>query len=253
MTLFPVKPNDFSHVFGPHPLFGAMLSYEDEHAYGILADAAAVIEVTDGNEDAFLSPGEKNRWKTIGSKSYRNLWLTGRVCASILWARCAAGIDIVPWAELETISRNADGRGIRPQIFHCGNLVDRDLSISHTLELVLVLLAKRSGLRVACDIVAAGTVSETVSQRFFLPSEQELHRDQVWAVKETAYKAMHENQSYMPLRWSTRNVGGNTFSCIDLDFGGNRSMSIETYCYRDHVIAVGGREERQKPERKATQ
>ncbi len=247
MQPFPVRPSGFPDVFGSHPVFKSMLRYENDDSYGILAGVSSIVAATVENEDRFLSRDEWKRWKTIAAQTYREPWFAGRICVAILWARYLNTVDAVPWKELETISRDRNERGTRPRLYHRGVAIDRDLSISHSSEWVLVLVAKRLGLRLGCDLTAVNSVPESVCRRFFHESEilhdnatAPEHREQVWAVKETAYKICNETRGFSPLHWLTRRLDNDTFSCVDLKSDMKNPVTVSTFRHANHVVAVGG-------------
>jgi phosphopantetheinyl transferase (holo-ACP synthase) len=183
-----------------------LLFFENDYCRGVVAG----IESIDLAETAFLSVSELQQLQRIKNRSYRQEWQVARYCAKML-----SGIPQWDWTEIDIVSRNNKMKGIRPVLYFHGEKFGRDLTLSHAGGFALACLAKQEEQQIGCDIVPENSINNAVIRRFFLPKEQHGIPEEIWAVKETAYKAANENIGFQPLHWQTEQVGEHQYICIN--------------------------------------
>jgi hypothetical protein len=215
-----------------------MFFFEERGIWAAFAEIQEILERVQGHESDFLSQESLAYWQTIRAEKYRRQWLAGRICATNLWFQHQNEIPL-PHSQREVtiVSRNPNGKGMKPTLFFRNISIDRELSISHLDEAVLTVLAKQSGHRMGCDLILPGSISVATSRTFFHDDEIVLNEpDKIWAVKETAYKALNNGEAFAPRRW---NVSGsqndpNIFLCSN----GEKNAEVKTFLHNGYIVAV---------------
>ncbi|MDO5581605.1 MAG: 4'-phosphopantetheinyl transferase superfamily protein [Planctomycetia bacterium] len=115
-------------------------------------------------------------------------------------------------------SRNDQNKGI-PPVFHfseysLNHLPKRFFSISHSEKEILVLFGSQPGIRVGCDIIPCGSITDGIVNLFFQPEEKELvekytesddiPKSIIWGIKEAVYKRVCIQEPFDPLTVSVR-------------------------------------------------
>ena len=231
-----------------------MLFFDETDYTAVYFDIETMaVVMTADRENDFLSASERKVLHGIRAPNYRRSWFGGRLCTKILWFREGGhalsdsmsfddSFDPGIWKEIDIVSRNAEKKGIRPILHVGGEQIDRDVSISHSDSAVFVMLAKAPDIRVGCDIVPVGSITQGVVDRFFTEEESAAAAslpcdlsDRIWAVKETAYKAGNEYYPFAPIKWRVSVRESNLFTCRSPDF---KDFSVRTFLHDNHVVAV---------------
>jgi phosphopantetheinyl transferase len=166
----------------------------------------------------WLGTDELCEYDRLRDASRRRQWLAGRWLAKQLMLH-AAGVDDL--AEWQILTRNAQGQGVRPQVFRRGHELEWTLSISHSDRGVLVALAPDPGMSVGVDLATSVPASAAFRRLWFTPSEQRwladdpLRRTRVlWTIKEATYKAAHDGEAWNPREIEVLSRGIDCFDCV---------------------------------------
>lgn len=224
-----------------------MFFFDELEYHAVFSRIDPILADTPEAEQRFLSPDEVEQWRRIRDKRARNAWLAGRICLKVLWSRSGRGAfegDSIAWPTMNVVSRNNQGKGVRPELDIHGKRIDRHFSLSHSDLSVLVVLSKHKNRRIGCDLVPLGSFSGRSVPRhnpfIFHESEQELIQknlhigDYLWAVKEAVYKATSLDRPFVPLRWIVRGLKDDLFECRSAD----GSFIASTRLLDGHVMAV---------------
>lgn len=225
---------------------------ENEYS-ALFCEIEPLWERVTGREKIFLHDDETTQWERIRAENYRRSWFAARVCAKILWNSLKKNMPPNPdvdrmeivWPDFRIASRNSSGQGIRPVLFDRDRPVRRELSISHSDSAVLVAFASQAGWRIGVDLVPLGSVTEGMKRLFLSEADLEADAvtidavpDRLWAVKEAAYKAGHDRESFAPTQWHAVRQVGEEFFCRNSDKPELGEIRIATRIVREHVMAV---------------
>lgn len=181
-----------------------MFNLSNSHANGVLLPIGDV----SSDDLTFLSENERERYRNTRSETGKRYFLAGRLAA-----KNTTGLPKEEWQHIDIISKNGDGKGIPPQLFLRGIPLRQALTLAHAGECAAAFLAKEKGIRIGCDIVAEHSVTDVIRHQFFMPEEMPLSPDEVWAVKEAAYKTLCTNEPFMPQRYVVRQTGIGWYCC----------------------------------------
>lgn len=226
---------------------GGMFFFHGDDYSAVYCEIEPLLASLERDVSFFLHVAEQQELNKIKAENYRRSWTAARICAKYLWAAPADNRDLetadIPWSELNIVSRNDKGQGIRPVLNERGLKIDRDLSISHTDDAVFVVLANRPDCRIGCDLVPLGSVTPKMARLFFrndedLPTDPHW-ADRYWAVKEAAYKAGNYGQAFAPVSWRiARRNATDAFFCRDASFENGIEVPVVTFLHSGHVVAV---------------
>ncbi len=154
-------------------------------------------------EHGWLSVAEQGEFAALSDENRREAWLCGRRLGKQLM-REAYAEPATDLASIEILSRDADGRGMRPTVSIDREPVSACLSISHSTHGVLAAVTTRPGASVGVDLAIPGTVKPGFLRTWFTAAEQERLKGApervmtYWAIKEAVYKACHVGESFAP-------------------------------------------------------
>jgi phosphopantetheinyl transferase len=154
--------------------------------------------------NAWLSAAEKRELDSMRDESRREAWLCGRwLSKQLIHEACS-----LPETDLEAIeilSRDSEGRGMRPAVTVNGEPNSVSLSISHSTHAVLVAVTTQPGLSIGVDLTIPETVKPGFLRMWFTEAEQERLKSAdsplvmtYWAIKEAVYKACQNGESFSP-------------------------------------------------------
>ncbi|HEX3727052.1 MAG TPA: 4'-phosphopantetheinyl transferase superfamily protein [Pirellulales bacterium] len=156
-----------------------------------------------GSSKVRLGDREHQEFERLRDPARRQQWMAGRWLAKRLLCEvgCAEHGD-----EIEILTRDARGHGVRPRVLIRGREVVRSLSIAHTDHGVLVALASTDRLLIGADLAPSTIPADEGFCRLWFSSleRQWIDRDPakrvalVWALKEAIYKAANAGQSWNP-------------------------------------------------------
>ncbi|MDO5553028.1 MAG: 4'-phosphopantetheinyl transferase superfamily protein [Planctomycetia bacterium] len=153
-----------------------------------------------------LSPAEKEMLTRISSDTRRQQWLACRAAAKLMIRQ--AFREKFDYSDITICSQNAEGRPVRPQLTVQGQTLPYVASFSHLNEAAVVALAASDSVfAVGTDLVRNQSVSPVVVKTFFSEREKNLLNgpqpitpDDIWAAKETTYKARCQGSGFSPRR-----------------------------------------------------
>jgi phosphopantetheinyl transferase len=167
---------------------------------------------------AWLGEKERSELARLHDAGRRRQWLAGRWLAKQLLceAGCAGNLT-----EVEIVSRDAQGRGVRPRVLIRAGELSRSLSIAHTDRGALVVLAATSRLLVGADLAPCVIPADDGFCRLWFSSLERQWIDHdpakrlalMWALKEAIYKAVNAGESWNPRQIEIRPRGLENFDC----------------------------------------
>ena len=155
----------------------------------------------------WLTKAENREMQSWRDAARRTSWLAARWLAKrALIDECALPVRL---EQIEILSRDRAGRSVRPRVRVDGQAWQGSLSISHSRDQVLVVVAQQEKLRVGCDLQGYEAVSPGFADLWFtdaerctfpVPSTAERMLE-LWAAKEAYYKAFHHGEAFRPRQW----------------------------------------------------
>jgi len=158
----------------------------------------------------WLSPAEAETLAELSDAFRRRAWLAGRMLIKrLLLEEMLPGMDgyeeMRP-AEIEIVSRDGLGRGVRPRVFVGGRQQPWRLSLAHCEDSVFAAASKDNNVSVGVDLVPREIGGRGFAECWLTPQEHRawgsFGEDQglakIWAVKEAAYKAGGQGESFQP-------------------------------------------------------
>ena len=195
------------------------------HETNLIADAAVryhrfdelrgSVDLGDGS---WLTEAEYSELRRFRDESRRETWLFGRWAAKSL-IQDQFAVSPPEAAEIEILSRDADGRAVRPTVRIAGRPAVGCLSITHSSQAVLAALSLQADCRVGVDLSAVERVGGGFVQTWFTPGEQgQIAQDErraalFWAVKEAVYKACNEGESFVPQKIEVQCEADEVYCC----------------------------------------
>jgi phosphopantetheinyl transferase len=167
---------------------------------------------------AWLGATERQELANLRDAGRRRQWLAGRWLAKQV---IGEAFNIDDPAQIDILTRDHRGRGVRPRVLTRLHDLQLSLSISHTELGVLAALSKSNRLSVGVDLVPRLLPAQDGFQGlWFTPRERQWveHDPQgrtavLWAVKEAVYKAINKGQSWNPRHIEVRRQGRSEFEC----------------------------------------
>ena len=179
----------------------------------------------------WLGTDERRELDRLSDCNRRKQWLAGRWASKTLLQRMTG---IAKPANLQILTRDERGRGVRPGIFLNGCELPWTLSISHTESAVLIGLAPRSQYSIGVDLAKSSPRSEAFQQMWYTASERHWVTEDsgnraivnwratvIWTLKEAVYKAVHSGESWDPRQIEILPRQSSRFGC----------------CYRGHTMS----------------
>jgi len=191
-----------------------------------LAEVATRLEGQSHN--AWLSATECEMLATLRAPQRRAAWLGGRYLAKTLIleavteennTHAARAAQSLSCADICIVSRDSQQRAIRPLVFVKGKLKPWTLSITHSACSVSAALVLEPDVRLGIDLTETEGVCRRLAKAWFTDVEwtwlhealagatgnvrtasMAEHVASIWAVKEAAYKALNEGESFAPRR-----------------------------------------------------
>jgi phosphopantetheinyl transferase len=192
----------------------------------------------------WLVAAELNRLAALRDPAVRQAWLAARVLAKQL-ILAQASLSHYDATMIEIMSRDAQGRGRRPDVRVGGNATPWSLSISHTRAGVGAALCSVPGVSLGIDLVQDGPLGAGFLRTWFDAAEQksiaagdaaELHR--LWAVKEAVYKAANQGEPFAPRRIRVHMASGGGYTCTYRGVALGDHCRVETSRHGDHLVAL---------------
>ncbi|MBW3541523.1 MAG: 4'-phosphopantetheinyl transferase superfamily protein [Planctomycetes bacterium] len=153
-----------------------------------------------------LGPAERSEFERLRHPARREAWWFGRILARRLLHE-TAGRWLDDSAEIEILSRDEQGRAVRPGVRIGGRLMPWCLSIAHTDQAALVAVSFEPGTTVGVDLVRTEPVSRGFLETWFTKRERSWLDTQPaesvaisWGLKEALYKACQRGESFVPRR-----------------------------------------------------
>jgi phosphopantetheinyl transferase len=200
-----------------------------------------------GNE--WLCVAEKREFDLLRDESRRQAWLCGRWLSKQL-IREACVLSATNLKSIEILSRDSEGRGMRPAVTVNGEPISASLSISHSTHAVLVAVTTQSGVSIGVDLTIPESVKPGFLRMWFTEAEQERLKAAdapgamtYWAVKEAVYKACQQGESFAPRKIevfdSVEGRAGCYYQGMDLhDFGDIQIREIDGHIAVVATVAV---------------
>lgn len=192
---------------------------------------------------ACLSPSEAGMAKTLRHPERRRQWITGRYAAKCLAIDCGLVSGVAP-AEMEIVSRDANGKGVPPAIHFNGRVVSARLSLSHTQCGVLAACASDRLSSIGVDLTDLSDCRPEALCRWFTEAELAaidtgslVDAATQWAVKEAVYKAACCDEPFAPRRVEAVRAGAE-WRCRYYRKDLGRSCRIQVRRIEDLVAAV---------------
>lgn len=175
----------------------------------------------------WLSPEERRRADGMRHPAARDAWLTARLVAKRLVAARLPGWPADPPAPLlalvEIRSRDAAGRGVRPQVLAPSGAATVVVSIAHADARVLVAAAPATD-SLGVDLTPAAafaepgsrwwlTAGERADLRLLDPDAVAARAATLWSVKEAVYKAWLPAEPFRPRAIDVRMRRGRVVWC----------------------------------------
>lgn len=197
-----------------------------------------------------LSPedwlSETERRESARYRDARRLrqWLAGRWLAKQLLSE-----QLVPWCtnwqEIEIISRDGQGRAVRPTVRVNQSVQSWCLSISHSRRGVLVGVSLNSAIHVGVDLAEKEELNPQSLVFWFSAKERERLREGdgrraavCWAVKEAVYKAINTGESFVPRKFEVFPCDTGGFECHHEGKPLNERSRITVWDVDDHVAVT---------------
>jgi len=163
-----------------------------------------LLELHPADLDSWLHPEELKEYARYRDPRRQDQWRAGRWLAKSLIQRCGDH-SLSDLRLLYVRSRNAAGKGVRPEVLLRGVSKPWSLSIAHTEVATLVALTFSDEVSLGVDLTERRPLSDSLSQAWFTESEQAwlrgtdpLETATVWAIKEAIYKAIQRGEGFAP-------------------------------------------------------
>jgi 4'-phosphopantetheinyl transferase len=188
----------------------------------------------------WLTTGELVELARLHDSGRRNQWLAGRRLAKRLIAELSGERP----ADIQILTRNQRGLGVRPRITIQGRLLAWALSISHSDCAVLAAVAPRGALRLGVDLASAMPASErfvrtwfSAAERRWLEGQRSAGAQTLWAIKEAVYKAANDGEGWNPRQIEVLPLSTGQLRCV---YRGRQleRLVIEICHFDDHVAAI---------------
>jgi phosphopantetheinyl transferase (holo-ACP synthase) len=170
----------------------------------------------------WLTAAERTELDRLGHALRRRQWLAGRWLAKQLILRAAGNASL---ADVQILTRDGEGPGVRPQIRLAGRRLPWSVSISHSEHGALAALVASDTLAVGVDLTVlrpdhATQFGPGFRRLWFTPGEQRwLAADPqrriatLWAVKEAVYKACNTGEAWDPRQVEIVPTESDGFQC----------------------------------------
>jgi len=189
--------------------------------------------------DSWLTGRERAELAKCQASTRRGEWLAGRYCAKgLLLSRGGA------WRDWEVLSRRPNGLGQPPQVLRNGQRVGGCLTLSHSASLSVAAFLTLPEESVGVDVVDYEPTSSGFESMWFSHSEiVEMNRSGItplegWAVKEAAFKAARDGQSFRPRRMTLSHL---TDACYRVDWSSGqteRDKAVEVRIVRTSRASI---------------
>ncbi len=167
----------------------------------------------------WLSEAERRECGRYRDQSRRRQWLAGRWLAKDLLSE-----QLVPWPterkEIKILSRDSQGRAVRPTVHVEQTPQAWHVSISHSRRGVLVGVSLNPAIRVGVDLAEPEDLNPQSLVFWFSAKERRrLRRGDArqaaacWAVKEAVYKAINTGESFVPRKFEVQSADGAAYHC----------------------------------------
>jgi len=193
---------------------------------------------------AWLSPADRDALAMLGDPVRRAGSLAARMLAKqlILERENLAPSDA---PAIEVVSRDASGRGTRPQVSVDGRVRPWCLSLSHTDLAALAALCTTEGTSIGVDLVKIEPLGPGFQRAWFDAEERRLAAGddpletcRIWATKEAVYKAAGSGDPFSPRQIQVRGAPGGAFTCVYRGVDLADRCRVDTWAYPDHVAAL---------------
>ncbi len=167
----------------------------------------------------WLSEAERRECERYRDESRHRQWLAGRWLAKELLAE-----QLLPWftewKQIEILSRDGEGRAVRPLVHVEQKPQPWHVSISHSRRGALVGVSLNPAIRVGVDLAEPEDLNPQSLVFWFSAKERRrLRRGDArqaaacWAVKEAVYKAVGTGESFVPRKFEVLSVEGGAYHC----------------------------------------
>ena len=173
----------------------------------------------DADPQDWLSELERRECERFRDEGRLREWLAGRFTAKQLLYE-----QFVPWTTLwrhvEILSRDEQGRAVRPLV-----RIDQDqkpwcVSISHSGRGVLVAVSVEPAVKVGVDLAEVEELKPESLVFWFSAREREMLREGeprraavCWAVKEAVFKAINTGESFVPKKFEVFQPAHGVYDC----------------------------------------
>ena len=194
--------------------------------------------------DAWLSDAERRECERYRDESRMRQWRAGRRLAKKLLSE-----QLVPWtvdlSEIEILSRDDQGRAVRPEVRIQGKPKPWCVSISHSYRGVLVGISLNPRIQVGVDLAEKEELNPHSLVFWFSGRERQRLREAgarpaavSWAVKEAVYKAINLGESFVPKKFEVfpRELGG--YECRHEGKSLKDRSRISVWDVDDHVAVT---------------
>jgi len=155
-----------------------------------------------------LSAIEQDDWRQMRSSARRATFLAGRLVAKQLLQQQYPALRAYELTQITIRSNRQGGRSDRPHVEIAGRRLPYSLSITHTDRSVLVGCSDQIGTLVGVDLVHRRDLGSPFERTWLTAAERnllcqwddDLSAADLWAMKEAAYKACQQGESFQPRR-----------------------------------------------------
>ncbi len=167
----------------------------------------------------WLSDAERREFARFRDEGRLQQWQAGRfLVKQLLNEQLVPGST--PWRDVEILSRDEDGRAVRPWVRIHGKPRSWCVSISHTQRGVLAAVSLSPGIQVGVDLAEREELNPQSLVFWFSAGEREQLREAdarqtavCWAVKEAVYKAINTGESFVPKKFEVFPQSWETYDC----------------------------------------
>jgi len=191
----------------------------------------------------WLGPQERRELDRLRDTGRRQQWLAGRRLSKRLIEPL---VDVDRVADIQILTRDGRGRGVRPRIVVDSRELQWTLSISHADRGVLVAVAPTNEISLGVDL--AGEVPRgaafarlwfTALERCWLNGDRGFPRRPrvLWALKEAVYKAANGGEPWNPRQIEVLSLASGGSRCM---YRGRRlnPLALEVHDVDDCVAAI---------------
>ena len=192
----------------------------------------------------WLSTCELEAWNTFRSSERKRTFLGGRVLAKQLLLDCCPDVQRTDPQEITISCKSRVSDRDRPVVYLNDRPISYSISISHSGASVLVAGTATRNCSIGVDLVCDRPLTSSFVRSWLTPAEQNLLQEnsrlgalELWALKESIYKACHAGEGFSPRRIELSRHE-DVWSASYRDRPLHESCSLATWRIRDEIAAL---------------